>query len=33
MTEYLNENDFDQIEDSQDLISKDEAKSDTVIEK
>lgn len=33
VTEYLNENDFDQTEYTSDLIPEDEAKSDIVIEK
>jgi len=33
ITEYLDENNFDQIEDIQDTIVEDEAKSETVIEK
>jgi len=33
VTEYLNENDFDQTEYTSDLIPEDETKSDIVIEK
>lgn len=33
ITEFLNENNFDQIEDTQDSIAEDEAKCDTLIEK
>lgn len=33
VTEYLDENHFDQIEDVQDSIAEDEAKSETIIEK
>lgn len=33
VTEYLSENNFDQIDDIQDTIAEDEVKSDTLIEK
>lgn len=33
VTEYLDENSFDQIEDIQDAVPEDDAKSDIVIEK
>lgn len=33
VTEYLNENNFDQIDDIQESIAEDESKSDTLIEK
>lgn len=33
VTEYLNENNFDEIEDIHDSITEDEAKPDTIIEK
>lgn len=33
VTEYMNENNFDQMEDMQDSISEDDAKPETIIEK
>lgn len=33
VTEYMNENNFDQMEDMQDSIAEDDAKPETIIEK